>query len=92
MPPHLTLATAALAYGGRRVIDHVAFSPDLFVEELGVIDNAHCGRKPSDLRRCRRNLCVRVSQLGAIFSESCRIPALPEGLRAVTRLRSGRGR
>ena len=48
IPPHLTLATAALGYGGRRTIDHVAISPDWVVESLGVISNIHGERKLSD--------------------------------------------
>ena len=48
MPPHVTLATAALGYRGRRTIDHIALSADLTVESLGVIANIHEGRKLSD--------------------------------------------
>ena len=48
IPPHLTLATAALGHVGRNTIDHVAISSDLVVEALGVVSNIHGERKLSD--------------------------------------------
>ena len=47
-PPGMTVATASLAFQGRRTIDHIASSGDLKVESLGVISNIHDGRKLSD--------------------------------------------
>ena len=48
IPPHLTLATAALGVAGRRVIDHIALSEDLAARSLGLIDRSHGDRKLSD--------------------------------------------
>ena len=47
-PSSMTVKTAALAFQGRRSIDHIASSDDLTVESLGVISNIHDGRKLSD--------------------------------------------
>ena len=44
----MTVATASLAFQGRRSIDHIALSDDLAVESLGVISNLHDGRRLSD--------------------------------------------
>ena len=44
----LAIATSALGWGGRRTIDHIALSADLYCETLGVIDNAHEEQKLSD--------------------------------------------
>ena len=48
LPPGMTVATASLAFQGRRSIDHIASSDDLKVESLGVISNIHGGREISD--------------------------------------------
>ncbi|MXW51821.1 MAG: hypothetical protein F4X81_15275 [Gammaproteobacteria bacterium] len=45
---HLTIATSALGWAGRRTIDHIALSADLHCEALGVIDNIHDERRLSD--------------------------------------------
>ena len=47
-PSHMTIATSALSFQGRRSIDHVALSEDLTYESLGVISNIHGERKLSD--------------------------------------------
>ena len=47
-PSSMTVATAALAFQGRRSIDHIASSDDLTVESLGVISNFHDGGRLSD--------------------------------------------
>ena len=47
-PPSMTIATSALAFQGRRNIDHIALSEDLAVGSLGVISNIHEGKKLSD--------------------------------------------
>ena len=39
--PHVTIATAALGFGGSRVIDHVALSPDLSACSLRMISRFH---------------------------------------------------
>ena len=46
--PGMTIATSALAFQGRRSIDHIALSADWAVGSLGVISNIHEGRKLSD--------------------------------------------
>ena len=48
IPPHLTLATAALGVAGRRVIDHIALSEDLAARSLALIDRSHGDQKLSD--------------------------------------------
>ena len=48
IPPHLTIATSALGFGGRRVIDHVALSEDLSARSLTLIDRFHGDRALSD--------------------------------------------
>ena len=48
VPPHLTIATAALGFAGRRVIDHIALSEDLSARSLGLIDRFHQDRQLSD--------------------------------------------
>lgn len=48
VPPHLTIATAALGFAGRRVIDHMALSEDLSARSLALIDRCHEDRKLSD--------------------------------------------
>ena len=48
IPPRMTIATAALAFQGRRSIDHIALSDDLTAESLGVISNIYGGSKLSD--------------------------------------------
>ena len=47
-PPSMTITTSALAFQGRRSIDHITLSEDLTVESLGVISNIHEGRRLSD--------------------------------------------
>ena len=44
----MTIVTSALAYQGRRSIDHIALSEDLAVESLDVISNLHEGRELTD--------------------------------------------
>ena len=46
--PRMTIATAALAFQGRRTIDHIALGEDLAAESLGVISNIHGETKLSD--------------------------------------------
>lgn len=41
IPTHITIATAALGFGGRRVIDHIALSTDLSVSSLRMISRFH---------------------------------------------------
>ena len=48
VPPHLTIATAALGDAGRRVIDHIALSEDLAARALGLIDRSYGDRQLSD--------------------------------------------
>jgi len=48
IPPHLTIATAALGFAGRRVIDHIALSEDLSARSLALIDRFHEDRQLSD--------------------------------------------
>ncbi len=48
IPPDITIATAALGLGGRRVIDHVALSEDLSARSLRLISRFHQERKLSD--------------------------------------------
>ena len=47
-PPRITIATAALGFGGRRVIDHVALSEDLSAQSLRMISRFHEHRMLSD--------------------------------------------
>ena len=47
-PPSMRIATSALAFQGRRSIDHIALSADWAVGSLGVISNIHEGRRLSD--------------------------------------------
>ena len=48
IPPHVTLATSALEYRGRRTIDHVGLSADMAAGSLDVISNIQGERKLSD--------------------------------------------
>ncbi len=48
MPRHLTIATSALGYNGRRSIDHMALSEEIAVASLNVISNIDGERKLSD--------------------------------------------
>ncbi len=48
IPPHLTIATSTLGFGGRRIIDHVALSEDLSARSLTLIDRFHGDRTLSD--------------------------------------------
>ena len=48
MPRHLTIATSALGYNGRRAIDHLALSEEIAAESLNVISNTDGERKLSD--------------------------------------------
>ena len=47
-PSSMTIVTSALAFQGRRSIDHIALSEDLAVESLDVISNIYDGRELSD--------------------------------------------
>ena len=47
-PSSMTIVTSALAFHGRRSIDHIALSEDLAVESLDVISNIYDGRELSD--------------------------------------------
>ena len=47
-PPGMTIVTSALAFQGRKCIDHIALSDDLAFTSLGVISNIHEGKKLSD--------------------------------------------
>ncbi len=44
----LTIVTSALAFKGRKAIDHIAFSDDLAFQSLGAISNVDEDRKLSD--------------------------------------------
>ena len=46
--PRMTIATAALAFQGRRTIDHIALGEDVAAESLGVISNTHGEAELSD--------------------------------------------
>ena len=48
LPPSITIATAALGFGGRRVIDHVALNDDLAARSLRMISRFHEHIRPSD--------------------------------------------
>ena len=48
MPRHLTIATSALGYNGRRCIDHMALSEEIAAESLKVISNIDGKRELSD--------------------------------------------
>jgi exonuclease III len=41
IPSHITIATAALGFGGRRVIDHIALSKDMSAASLRMISRFH---------------------------------------------------
>ena len=45
---NVTIPTSALAFQGRRSIDHISLSPDLNIGALDVICNVHEGRRLSD--------------------------------------------
>ena len=60
--PSLRIATSALAYEGRRSIDHIALSEELAVESLDVIGNIHEGSKLSDHFGVVAELSVRPSR------------------------------
>ena len=47
-PPGMTIVTSALAFQGRKCIDHIALSEDLAFTSLGVVSNIHEGKKLSD--------------------------------------------
>lgn len=47
-PPGLTIATSGLGLRGRRAIDHIAISGDLFAAALATIDNSDGDRRLSD--------------------------------------------
>ena len=47
-PPTVSIATANVAFGGRRSIDHIALSEDLEVESLHVLSNIQDGKVLSD--------------------------------------------
>ena len=47
-PPGMTIVTSALAFQGRKCIDHIALSDDLAFGSLEVISNIHEGKKLSD--------------------------------------------
>ncbi len=47
-PPDMTIVTSALAFQGRKCIDHIALSDDLAFGSLEVIGNVHDGKKLSD--------------------------------------------
>ena len=48
IPPGMTIVTSALAFQGRKCIDHIALSEDLAFSSLGVISNIHEEKKLSD--------------------------------------------
>ena len=47
-PPDMTIVTSALAFQGRKCIDHIALSEDLAFTSLGVVCNIHEGKNLSD--------------------------------------------
>ena len=48
IPRHMTIATGALGFGGRRVIDHIVLSEDLSARSLTLINRFHEERTLSD--------------------------------------------
>ena len=46
--PGMTIVTSALAFQGRKCIDHLALSNDLAFTSLGVVSNIHEGKNLSD--------------------------------------------
>ena len=58
--PHVTIATAALGFGGSRVIDHVALSQDLSACSLRMISRFHDHRTLSD----HHGVVAELSALG----------------------------
>ena len=56
----MTIATAALGFGGGRVIDHVALSEDLSAESLRLISRFHEDKKLSDHPGVVADLAPRV--------------------------------
>ena len=44
----MTIVTSALAFQGRKCIDHIALSDDLAFTSLGVVSNIHEGKNLSD--------------------------------------------
>ena len=47
-PPGMNIVTSALAFQGRKCIDHIALSDDLAFTALGVVSNIHEGKNLSD--------------------------------------------
>ena len=47
-PPGMNIVTSALAFQGRKCIDHLALSNDLAFTSLGVVSNIHEGKNLSD--------------------------------------------
>ena len=47
-PPGMTIVTSALAFQGRKCIDHIELSEDLAFSSLSVVSNIHEGKKLSD--------------------------------------------
>ena len=47
-PPGMNIVTSALAFQGRKCIDHIALSEDLAFSSLSVVSNIHEGKKLSD--------------------------------------------
>ena len=47
-PAGMTIATSAVAFRGRKSIDHIALSDDLAVDRTGVISNVDGERRLSD--------------------------------------------
>ncbi len=60
-PASMTIATSALAYEGRKSIDHIALSEDLAVESVDVISNVDDGRKLSDHFGVVADLSARIA-------------------------------
>ncbi|MCY3545203.1 MAG: endonuclease/exonuclease/phosphatase family protein [Chloroflexi bacterium] len=58
-PRHMTIATSALGYDGRRTIDHTALSNDLAAESLSVISNKHGDVELSDHFGTAATLSIR---------------------------------
>lgn len=61
IPPGMTVATAGVVCRGKRTIDHIALSTDLFADSLGVINNLRDDGKPlSDHFGIVTNLSSRI--------------------------------
>ena len=80
--PNLLIATAGLGFQGRRTIDHIALSPDLAAESLGVISNNWGGRKAVRSFRNRRRPVGPIPPIVSLAGE--KTPAAQTGAAKIT--------